>query len=164
MDVLWAPWRMDYILSGDKMPECIFCTDENRAADRERLILFRGRYTLIIMNRYPYVNGHLLVAPIRHVSGLNLLSDEEKLDLLTVVSESMEILKRVMNAEGFNAGLNLGRVAGAGIEDHMHFHIVPRWHGDTNFMTVLGDVRIIPEHIRSTYEKLLPAFRGIGNV
>jgi ATP adenylyltransferase len=113
---------------------------------------------MALMNRFPYNNGHVLVAPVRHVPSLEELSDEEVLDLLSVVRKAIRILKAVMNPDGFNVGLNLGRQAGAGMEEHMHFHIVPRWGGDTNFMTVLGDVRVIPEHIRETYKKLRPLF------
>ena len=113
---------------------------------------------MALMNRFPYNNGHVLVAPVRHVPSLEELSDEEVLDLLSVVRKAIRILKAVMNPDGFNVGLNLGRQAGAGMEEHMHFHIVPRWGGDTNFMTVLGDVRVIPEHIQETYKKLRPLF------
>ena len=158
MKVLWAPWRMRYILSDQKAEGCIFCLGENRQNDGARLILHVGTLTMVVMNMFPYNNGHLLVAPNRHVSGLEHLSEEEMLDLLKMVGRSIDILKTVMNPEGFNVGLNLGRVAGAGVEEHMHFHIVPRWGGDTNFMTVHGDVRVIPEHIRETYKKLKPHF------
>ena len=113
---------------------------------------------MALMNRFPYNNGHLLVAPVRHVPSLEELTDEEVLDLLRVVRKAIGILKAVMKPDGFNVGLNLGRLAGAGMEEHMHFHIVPRWGGDTNFMTVLGDVRVIPEHIQDTYKKLQPLF------
>jgi len=111
------------------------------------------------MNRFPYVNGHLLVAPVKHAANMDALTDKEMLDLISVVRRSVGILKTVMRAEGFNVGLNLGRVAGAGVESHLHFHIVPRWNGDTNFMTVFGEIRVIPEHIVETYQKLLPHFR-----
>ncbi len=158
MKVLWAPWRMGYILSNQNGNGCIFCPGTNRQDDENRLILWIGPLTLVMMNKFPYNNGHLLVAPIRHVSGLEDLSSEESLDLLLAVRRSIHHLKETMNPEGFNVGLNLGHVAGAGMEDHMHFHIVPRWNGDTNYMTVLGDVRVIPEHIRETYRKLLPFF------
>jgi ATP adenylyltransferase len=158
MKVLWAPWRMGYILSEQKNQHCIFCPGEDRGGDEERLILHMGSRTLVMMNRFPYNNGHLLVAPVKHASGLEQLNNKETMDLLLMVRRSIEILKEVMNPEGFNVGLNLGHVAGAGMEEHMHFHIVPRWKGDTNYMTVLGDVRVIPEHIRETYRKLLPRF------
>jgi ATP adenylyltransferase len=149
---------MGYILSNHKDEECIFCPGENRDRDQERLILYVGPLTVALMNRFPYNNGHLLVAPIRHVPTLEELSHGELLDLLRVVSKGVGILKAVMKPDGFNVGLNLGRLAGAGMEEHMHFHIVPRWAGDTNFMTVLGDVRVIPEHIQETYKKLQPLF------
>jgi len=158
MKVLWAPWRMGYILSNDKEDGCIFCPGKDRSKDEERLILSVGQHTMVLMNRYPYNNGHLLVAPVKHVSGLGQLNNKETLDLLLTVRKTVEILKEIMNPEGFNVGLNLGRVAGAGMEEHMHFHIVPRWKGDTNFMTVVGDVRVIPEHIKETYKKLRPHY------
>ena len=158
MKVLWAPWRMGYILSNDKDNGCIFCPGKDRGKDEDRLILSVGPSTVVLMNRYPYNNGHLLVAPVKHVSGLEQLDNKETLDLMLTVRKTVEILKEVMHPEGFNVGLNLGGVAGAGMEEHMHFHVVPRWKGDTNFMTVLGDVRVIPEHIKETYKKLLPRY------
>ncbi|MFP3912380.1 MAG: HIT family protein [Desulfobacteraceae bacterium] len=163
MQVLWAPWRMEYILSDQKGTDCIFCPGEDRSQDQERLILHVGRLTMVIMNRFPYINGHLLVAPVRHVPELALLSSEEMQDLLWVVRNVVEILKTQMKPEGFNVGLNMGKVAGAGVEEHMHFHIVPRWNGDHNYMTVLGEVRVIPEHIRETYRKLLPHFAKLND-
>jgi ATP adenylyltransferase len=164
MDVLWAPWRMEYILSTQEDGSCIFCAGPDRDHDEERLILFVGHLSMVIMNRYPYNNGHLLVAPIRHVSGLEALSEEENLDLMRMLRQSVEVLKETMRPEGFNAGLNLGRVAGAGVEAHLHFHLVPRWGGDTNYMTVLGDVRVIPEHIQATYRKLLGPFEKLKHM
>lgn len=158
MNVIWAPWRMEYILSEGKSEGCIFCPGDDRTQDEERLILYVGSLTMVMMNRFPYNNGHLLVAPIQHLPGLEKLSHEETLDVLLVVRRSIDILKRTMNPDGFNVGLNLGRVAGAGMEEHMHFHIVPRWNGDTNYMTVIGEVRVIPEHIRETYRKLRTYF------
>jgi ATP adenylyltransferase len=158
MKNLWAPWRMGYILSNQKEEGCIFCPGKNRDKDQERLILYVGSLTMVMMNRFPYNNGHLLVAPIRHVPGLEDLTEEETMDLLRVVRKAIHVLRVVMQPEGFNVGLNLGRVAGAGMEEHMHFHIVPRWGGDTNFMTVLEDVRVIPEHIEETYKKIQPLF------
>ena len=159
MKVLWAPWRMEYILSDKEEGECIFCPGDDRSQDQARLILYVGSLTLVIMNRFPYINGHLLVAPVRHVPDLESLTEKETLDLLLMVRRSIEVLKKVMRPEGFNVGLNLGSVAGAGVEAHLHFHIVPRWNGDTNYMSVLGEVRVIPEHIVETYGKLLPHFR-----
>ena len=161
MRVLWAPWRMDYILSEDKEGGCIFCPGEDRNRDEGRLILYVGSMTMVMMNRFPYINGHLLVAPVRHVPDFEGLSDEEVLALLQILRKSIGILKTVMVPEGFNVGLNLGKVAGAGVKEHLHFHIVPRWDGDTNYMTVLGDVRVIPEHIEETYKRLRSHFRGL---
>lgn len=159
MKVMWAPWRMEYILSDQKGSGCILCPGEDREADPARLILHVGSLSLVMMNRFPYINGHLLVAPVRHVPDLESLREEELQDLLLMVRRSIEILKQSMHPDGFNVGLNLGKFAGAGVEEHLHFHIVPRWEGDTNYMTVLGEVRVIPEHIRDTYEKLHPYFR-----
>jgi len=163
MKVLWAPWRMKYIVSDQKGVECIFCPGEDRTDDQAKLILHVGSLSMVMMNRFPYVNGHLLVAPVRHVADLESLTSDEMLDLLMTVRGSIGVLSKVMCPEGFNVGLNLGRVAGAGVEAHVHFHIVPRWNGDTNYMTVLGEVRVIPEHIKETYRKLLPHFRKFAD-
>jgi len=152
---------MEYITSphGDEK-SCIFCfsTDKPHSGS---LLLYSGPLSSIIMNRYPYSNGHLLVSPKRHVSTLDGLTTEESYDIMRLIARSTTILASAMNAEGFNTGANLGRAAGAGIEDHLHFHVVPRWQGDANFMTVLSEVRVIPEHIESTYRTLLPHFSGI---
>lgn len=160
MKNLWAPWRIEYIL-GKKEEACIFCPGDDRSRDEERLILYTGPLSMIMMNKYPYNNGHLLVAPVRHVSGLNDLSSDEMLDLLLKIKHSTGIIKKIMKPEGFNVGLNLGRVAGAGVEEHLHFHIVPRWNGDTNFMAVFGEVQVIPEHLRATYKKLKGKFEEL---
>ncbi|MCJ7833521.1 MAG: HIT domain-containing protein [Deltaproteobacteria bacterium] len=160
MNVLWAPWRMEYIMNNAKENACIFCPGEKENPS-DRSILFKGKRSLVMMNKYPYINGHLLVAPLRHVAVLDQLEETEKVALMTMVGHATAILKKTMNAEGFNVGLNLGRVAGAGVEDHLHFHIVPRWKGDTNFMTVIGDLRVIPEHIEQTYARLLPFFKEV---
>jgi ATP adenylyltransferase len=159
MKVVWAPWRMEYVGSDQVREGCIFCPGDDRTQDEKKLILYRGEWSIVLMNRFPYTNGHLLIAPLRHISSFDSLSPDEKLDLVNMVERSVSVLKEVMDPAGFNIGMNLGRVAGAGVEDHMHFHIVPRWSGDTNYMTVFGEVRIIPEHIRATYEKLLPFFK-----
>ena len=160
MKTLWAPWRMEYITNDKKSKDCIFCpgAEDQRS---ERGILLIGRRVLIMMNKYPYINGHLLVAPLKHVGSPDQLEQAELADLLTMVSHSVNILKKVMKAEGFNVGLNLGKVAGAGVEEHLHFHIVPRWNGDTNFMTVFGDLRVIPEHMEQTYLRLRPYFKEV---
>lgn len=160
MEVLWAPWRMSYILGNDKAGGCIFCL-ANDGVGADNLVLGVGRSTLAMMNKYPYNNGHLLIAPKRHVAAIDELSEEEASDLMANLALAKKALQELMNPEGYNVGLNLGRVAGAGIEEHLHFHIVPRWSGDTNFMTVLGEVRSVPEHIEATCEKLRPYFKNI---
>jgi len=148
---------MDYIL-GDRPRGCIFCPEGNGESDAERLLLYRGDRSMVIMNRFPYNNGHLLVAPWKHTSSLDGLEDEELFDLVRTVRWSVAVLRQTMSPDGFNVGLNLGAVAGAGVEAHVHFHIVPRWNGDTSFMTVLAEVRVVPEHLQRIYEKLLPYF------
>ncbi len=160
MDVLWAPWRIEYILS-EKEKYCIFCPGEDRSRDEERLILYIGEHSIVLMNKFPYNNGHLLVAPKRHISDICEMNEEEIREVFHMIQHSIRAIREVMKPDGFNVGLNLGKVAGAGIEEHLHFHIVPRWNGDTNFMTVLGEIRVIPEHIRQTYKKLLPYFQDI---
>jgi ATP adenylyltransferase len=160
---LWAPWRIEYIL-GKREPYCIFCPEGDGISDEERLILHRGRLTMVMMNKYPYNNGHLLVAPWRHLASMEQLSRDEMTDILQWVKTCTVILKRVMRPEGFNIGLNLGAAAGAGVEDHLHFHVVPRWQGDTNFLTVFADVRSIPEHLKQTYAKLRPQFEKENNL
>jgi len=148
---------MEYILS-EKEKECIFCL---ALSDKENLALYKGALSMVMMNKYPYINGHLLVAPKRHIAGLDDLTSEETGDLLRTVKDAIEILKKVMKPDGFNVGLNLGGVAGAGVEQHLHFHIVPRWHGDTNAMTVFAEVRVIPEHLEATYRNLKPHFEAL---
>ena len=157
MKTMWAPWRMEYIL-GEKGEGCIFC---RALSDQDNLTLYKGKETMVVMNKYPYINGHLLVAPTRHLSLLEQLSKKEMGDLLETVEKSVGILKNVMNPDGFNVGLNLGKVAGAGVEEHLHFHIVPRWFGDTNALTVFADVRVIPEHLQATCKNLKPYFDKI---
>ena len=159
MKVLWAPWRMSYILS-DKTQGCIFCELPKQGKDRENLILYRSSHNFVIMNRFPYNNGHIMVVPYLHVSTLEGLSDEALLDLVKVTQHAMKSIKGAFMSEGFNMGINVGKIAGAGMEEHIHLHMVPRWAGDTSFMTVFDDVRVIPEHIMSTYDKLFAAFHS----
>ncbi|MFO8163616.1 MAG: HIT family protein [Thermodesulfobacteriota bacterium] len=162
MKVIWAPWRMEYVTSEINEQECIFCPGEDRSKDEERFILSIDGLSVILLNKFPYINGHLLIAPKRHVSTLDVLSTKEKVDLITKVEKSIDVLRKLLHPEGFNVGLNLGKIAGAGVEDHLHFHVVPRWTGDTNYMTVFGEVRVVPEHIQKTYQKLLPFFKNFS--
>jgi ATP adenylyltransferase len=153
---------MDYILGHDKPDTCIFCPIPGEDL-KERLVLFSGRLSRVMMNKYPYINGHLLISPLRHKPGLGDLTPEELLDLQFKLRDSLAVLKTVMRPDGFNVGLNLGIVAGAGVESHLHFHVVPRWNGDTNFIPVFADVRVIPEHFRKTYERLAPHFQALAD-
>lgn len=161
MKTVWAPWRIEYILDNSKSAGCVFC---NALGKDDDLTLFKGKLSMVVMNKFPYINGHLLVAPVKHISGLDELDRKEKADLLELVDRSIAILKLVMKPDGFNVGLNLGKVAGAGIEEHLHFHIVPRWFGDTNALTVFADVRVIPEHIKATYNNLKPHFDNLAGL
>lgn len=157
MKTMWAPWRIEYIL-GAKDKGCVFC---NALSASDELTLYKGKSTLVVMNKFPYINGHLLVAPVRHLATLSELNQAEMGVLLATVEQSVAVLKKVMHPEGFNIGLNLGRVAGAGIEEHLHFHIVPRWSGDTNALAVFADVRVIPQHLQETFALLKPHFQTI---
>ncbi len=154
MERIFAPWRIRYILA-PKPKECIFCQAPKENKDKENLILFRGKTCYIIMNRNPYNPGHVMVCPYRHVPSTEDLSDEELLESMKLVNFSIEVIREAMNPDGFNIGVNIGKVAGAGIAAHLHIHVVPRWNGDTSFMPILADVQIIPEALEETYEKLL---------
>lgn len=154
MKTMWAPWRIEYIRR-EKEKDCIFC---KAVSGKDDLMLYKGQAAMVVMNRFPYTNGHLLVSPVRHLATLHQLTKAEMGDLLKTVEQAVGILRNVMKPDGFNVGLNLGKVAGAGVEEHLHFHVVPRWFGDHNAITVLGDVRVIPEHIRATYNNLKPHF------
>jgi len=153
MENLWAPWRIDYILS-KKSPGCIFCDKPAENKDDENLILCRGEYNFIIMNAFPYNNGHMMVVPYRHTAALAGWSHDEQIELMELADLAVELLKKLMKPDGFNLGINMGLVAGAGVADHIHLHVVPRWNGDTNFMPVLSDTRVISEALRMTYGKL----------
>lgn len=157
MDKLWAPWRMDYIRS-EKDDGCIFCDKPDQNDDREMLILFRGERSYIMMNLYPYNNGHLLISPFEHVDNSNDLSKECRSEIMELANQSMKVMKEKMNAEGFNIGANIGASGGAGIEEHIHYHVVPRWAGDTNFMPVVGHTKVQVDGLLETYDLLKPHF------
>lgn len=162
MKNLWTPWRMSYIQGkGKTAGECIFDIRPRANYDRENLILYRGGLTVVLLNRFPYANGHLLIAPTRHLAEITDLDLHENQALMQTIQESVAILRRHMKPHGFNIGLNIGAVAGAGLADHLHFHIVPRWEGDHNYMTVLAEIRTIPEHIERTFDLLLPDFKNL---
>jgi len=154
---LWSSWRMAYILRADETG-CVFC-DKPREPDNEaNLILHRGRHAFVILNAFPYNPGHVMVTPFRHVGGLGELSPEERLEIMDLLALSHDVIEAEMHPQGANVGVNLGRTAGAGILGHIHVHIVPRWNGDTNFMPVIGQTKVIPEGLTETYRKLRAAF------
>jgi ATP adenylyltransferase len=155
---LWAPWRLEYVQGGADGAECIFCAKGASADDEADLVVHRGERAFVLMNLYPYSNGHLMVAPYRHVAEPGDLDDGERLELWALLERGLAALRSVAAPDGFNAGVNLGRVAGAGVEGHLHLHVVPRWNGDTNFMPVLADVKVMPEHITRTAAKLRDAW------
>lgn len=159
MDRLWAPWRMEYLMS-DNPGGCIFCDKPADGDDRKNLILFRTGSSFAMMNAYPYNNGHLMVAPFKHAASFRELSPDERRDLMEAVTRAEVILDRAFSPQGMNIGVNLGHCAGAGVPGHVHVHIVPRWEGDTNFMPVLGETRVIPELLIQTYERLLQQVDG----
>jgi ATP adenylyltransferase len=154
---LWAPWRGEYV-EGPKGDGCILCEPKDPTPDRERLIVFRGAHAFVLLNRYPYTPGHLMVAPYTHVARLPDLTLEAQQDLIRCVTISQQVLEDAYQPDGLNMGANFGAAAGAGVADHLHVHLVPRWAGDTNFMTVLGEVRVIPKHLDQIYDNLAPRF------
>ena len=158
MDRIWAPWRMEYISNvkpaGEK--KCFLCVDPDK--DNESLVVGRKGAAFVIMNRFPYTNGHVMVVPVRHAGLVEELSDEESLDLMRLVRIMISIFKEEFKVDGVNVGINVGRAAGAGLEEHIHIHMVPRWFGDTNFMPVSGETRVISEHLNTSYEKLKRKF------
>ncbi len=159
MKTLWSPWRIEHVLGNATKPEgCLFEPVGDFNASKKHLLLYRDLHSVVLLNRFPYTNGHLLVAPIRHISCITELTIDENCALMEMVKESTAILKRLLKPDGFNIGCNIGGTAGAGIADHLHFHIVPRWDGDHNFISVIAELRSIPEHINATFDKLLPYF------
>jgi ATP adenylyltransferase len=158
MDTLWAPWRGEFI-NAEKRADCIFCAFPSESKDRENLILAKTAKSFAILNKFPYNNGHLMVIPRRHTADFGSLSPEESADLHQLLQLSIRVLEQAYKPNGFNLGMNLGHVAGAGIADHLHYHVVPRWSGDTNFMPVIGQAKVMIEHLQSSYEKLQPLYQ-----
>jgi ATP adenylyltransferase len=159
---LWAPWRIEYILA-PKTGECIFCEAVEGDETQARWVLERGAHCFTMLNSYPYAPGHVLIAPNRHLAELEDLTSEEMLELMSLARRAVAAQRAAMSPDGFNAGLNLGRVAGAGIADHLHLHVVPRWEGDTSFMPVLDDTRVIPQALDASKDALVDALRRIGS-
>ena len=157
MEQIWAPWRIEYILM-EKATGCILCQKPKQKNDASNFILYRGDKNFVIMNSFPYNPGHLMIAPYRHVANLDELTNEELHEHIEIVSRSIKVLRQLFNPGGFNLGINMGKTAGAGIEDHVHTHIVPRWQGDTNFMPIISDTKVIPEALAETYDRLKGKF------
>ncbi|MFH1017581.1 MAG: HIT domain-containing protein [Pseudomonadota bacterium] len=158
MKSLWAPWRIRFILENLTRSGCVFCSLPKNDEDRKNLILARSRHAFVIMNKYPYNSGHLMVVPYRHTSELSALPDEVLTDMHLLIRDSIEALKEGLKPQGFNVGMNLGEAGGAGIRDHLHYHVVPRWNGDTNYMPVIGETKVLPESLEETYARLVEAF------
>jgi ATP adenylyltransferase len=155
METMFAPWRMEYLLS-KKAEGCVFC---QCSVQCDEYIVFGGKTCFVILNRFPYVNGHLMIIPARHLGDITELTLEERAEIFSLLDISVKVLREAMNPNGFNIGINLGKAAGAGVAEHLHVHVIPRWEGDTNFMTVVGNVRIVPENLAVTAAKLVPLFK-----
>ncbi|HPN85050.1 MAG TPA: HIT domain-containing protein [Victivallales bacterium] len=148
---LWAPWRIEYIIS-EKDGSCFLCDRKKKGGNDECMIIHRGKTAFVVMNMYPYNSGHMMIAPYRHVATYSALTDKERMEISALLVKAEKTLSRVMRPEGFNIGFNIGKAAGAGVEEHIHMHIVPRWQGDNNFMPVLGDIRVVPQALEKTAE------------
>lgn len=163
MDVLFSPWRYQYLTSGEKSPEsfCVFCDLQtpDKRTDEEKLIVHRASHNYIVLNKFPYISGHILIVPYAHVSDLDRADKQTTDELMDLTKRCQTVLREVYNPQGFNLGMNLGKAAGAGVAGHIHLHAMPRWFGDTNFTTTIGETRVIPEDLNITYEKLRPHFR-----
>ena len=160
MDRLWAPWRLEYIQKHES-DGCVFCLSEDVADDQSRLVVVRGELSYVMMNRYPYSNGHLMISPYRHLADAAELEPDEVVEIHRLMVRCQAALRQTCAAQGFNVGWNLGEAAGAGIADHIHMHVVPRWAGDSNFMPILADVRVIPQHLEKTHALLAEAFKEL---
>ena len=160
MDRLWTPWRFDYISKVDKAASCVFCGILGESDDSSNLVLHRGHNVFVVMNLFPYTSGHLLIVSNRHISCLNEASDEELTDFIKLCRHCENALRQEYHPNGFNMGFNVGRAAGAGIERHLHMHVLPRWVGDSNFVSVVGETRILPEELSTTYQRLIPYFEN----
>ena len=160
MDYLWTPWRYQYITKTTDDVECVFCAAAAASDDKAWLVVDRGARNLVICNRYPYTSGHIMVVPYEHVATLEDVADETLVELIRLARQCERHLRTIYHPEGLNMGMNIGRSAGAGIAGHVHLHVLPRWRGDTNFMTVVGETRVVPEELEVTWEKLRAAFAG----
>ena len=155
---LWSPWRMKYIENHEKKVGCVFCNALASEDGPDNLIVFRGKLAFVILNRFPYTTGHLMVVPYSHKPSLGLLDQPERAELIELVSHATAVLDRAYQPDGFNIGVNIGAAAGAGVADHVHMHVVPRWMGDANFMSTLGDTRVLPEMLADTYQRMIDIY------
>lgn len=160
MNHLWSPWRMEYINNHDKVEGCVFCNAINAADGQENLIVMRGKLAFVILNRYPYTSGHLMVVPFAHRPALDELDSDTRAEIMELTNQAVLALLRIYHPQGFNLGMNIGAVAGAGIAEHVHLHIVPRWGGDTNFMSAVADTRVLPESLEETYQRISSGWKG----
>ncbi|MEA5079934.1 MAG: HIT domain-containing protein [Anaerolineaceae bacterium] len=159
METLWSPWRMKYITNNDKPGECVFCAAPQLPDGPANLIVHRGEHAFVILNRFPYTTGHLMIVPFEHQSSLDALTPETRAEMMELVNKAIKVMRKEYKPQGFNVGINLGSAAGAGIAEHMHIHVVPRWNGDTNFMSTVGEVRVLPEELEATLERISKAWK-----
>ena len=158
MDYLWSPWRYQYVTQAVPQKGCVFCVKMQQSNDEENLILYRGLNNYVLLNLFPYNAGHLMIAPYSHIGELSLADDATWMEMMSLTRKAEQALKKAYRPDGINLGMNLGKSAGAGIADHIHMHVLPRWHADSNFLTVIGETRILPEALPDTYRKLKPLF------
>jgi ATP adenylyltransferase len=161
MDYLWTPWRYQYVSNIDNVNGCPFCIADTAECDAQRLIVHRGRLNFVILNLYPYTSGHLLISPFAHIPDLAHLSADQLSEMMTLAQRCKRSLDQCYRPDGFNIGMNLGRCAGAGVDQHVHLHVVPRWMGDSNFMTIAGETRVLPESLDVSYQKIKPCFASL---
>ena len=162
MDFIWSPWRYDYLASTDKKPpSCVFCIGDDRSRDAEKLVVFRGIHNFIILNLFPYTSGHTMVAPYQHLETITQAKPEQLSEMMELAQHIIRALQKLYSPNGFNIGMNLGQAAGAGIREHFHLHVVPRWIGDSNFVNVTGETRVLPEELHRTYERMKGALGQI---
>ncbi|MDD5368601.1 MAG: HIT domain-containing protein [Anaerolineaceae bacterium] len=159
MKTIWSPWRMEYIENHESKDECVFCRELALHDGPANLIVSRGRSAFVILNRYPYTSGHLMVVPLEHTANLDALSPETRAEMIELVTQAMGVLRAVYHPDGFNMGANIGEAAGAGVAAHVHLHLVPRWAGDTNFMSTVGDTRVLPENLEDTFLRIKQAWQ-----
>jgi len=161
LEHIWTPWRMDYIQNNSKKNDCIFCLAVQAEDDAKQLVFYRGERIFMILNRYPYCSGHVMCVPYSHKSQLQDLTSETRMEMMENVNNAVQVLQQVYQPEGFNVGINLGKVAGAGVAEHLHIHIVPRWGGDTSFVTSIGQTRVVPEALDETYRRVKDAWGSL---